>query len=80
LYVDKKVNIILQFAFKHFFGLQDDSIEELAEEAGKYHVVTIKAYGSFHAQSPKNCKEPPQILTKFGVFRVLMVLITHSDF
>ena len=38
------------------------------------------AIGSFHAQSTKNCKDPPQILTKLGVFGVLMVLITHADF
>ena len=37
-------------------------------------------YGSFHAQSTKNCKDPPQILTKLGVFGVPMVLITHVDF
>ena len=27
-----------------------------------------------------NCKDPPQILTKLGVSRVPMVLITHANF
>jgi len=36
--------------------------------------------GSFHAQSPKNCKDPLQILMKLGVFGVPMVLMTHVDF
>ena len=45
-----------------------------------YNGYFIIAIGSFHAQSMKNCKDPPQILTKLGVFGVPMVLITHADF
>jgi len=43
-------------------------------------VIAAFTYGSFHAQSPKNCKNPPQILTKLGVFGVPTVLITHANF
>ena len=37
-------------------------------------------YGSFHVQSLKNCKDPPQILMKLGMFGVPMELNTHADF
>ena len=50
---------------------------------GRYMMASvrdIKTKGSFHAQSKKNCKDPPQILTKLGVFGVPMDLITYADF
>ena len=60
----------------------------LKEVVFKFHATvctslgafSIAILGSFHAQSPKNFKDPPQILTKLGVFGVPMVLITCADF
>ena len=39
-------------------------------------------YYYYSAVSPAgvNCKDPPQILTKLGVFGVPMVLIIHDNF
>ena len=45
-----------------------------------YTEIRALPSGSFRAQSTKNCKDPPQILMKLGVFGVPMVLITHTDF